>query len=77
MDWLPSVAFLIKTVDHPALADKSARIVIYCRSGGRASLAALNLQRLGYARIESVAGGIEAWKAAGQPIIADTTSYTG
>lgn len=74
---VPRGVLEFKTVDHPALANKSARIVIYCRSGGRAALAALNLQRLGYERIESVAGGIEAWKAAGQAVMTDTTSYTG
>ena len=74
---VPRGVLEFKTVDHPSLANKTARIVIYCRSGGRAALAALNLQRLGYSNIESVAGGIEAWKTAGQLIVTDTTSYTG
>lgn len=74
---IPRGVLEFKTVDHPALANKDSRIVIYCRSGGRASLSALNLQRLGYTNIESIAGGIEAWKAAGQAVITDTTSYTG
>ena len=74
---IPRGVLEFKTVDHPALASKDSRIVIYCRSGGRASLSALNLQRLGYTNIESIAGGIEAWKAASQAVITDTTSYTG
>ncbi len=74
---VPRGVLEFKTVDHPSLSNKAARIVIYCRSGGRAALAALNLQRLGYSNIESVAGGIEAWKNAGQPVVTDTTSYTG
>lgn len=74
---IPRGVLEFKTVDHPSLANKNDRIVIYCRSGGRASLSALNLQRLGYTNIASIAGGIEAWKAAGQPIVTDTTSYTG
>ncbi len=74
---IPRGVLEFKTVDHPALANKDSHIVIYCRSGGRASLSALNLQRLGYTHIESIAGGIEAWKVAGQAVITDTTSYTG
>ncbi len=72
---IPRGVLEFKTVDHPALANKNSRIVIYCRSGGRAALAALNLKRLGYSQIESIAGGIEAWKAAGQTVVTDTTVY--
>jgi rhodanese-related sulfurtransferase len=74
---IPRGVLEFKTVDHPALANKDSRIVIYCRSGGRAALAALNLKRLGYSQVESIAGGIEAWKAAGQAVVTDSTSYTG
>ena len=73
---IPRGVLEFKTVDHPALANKDSRIVIYCRSGGRAALAALSLKRLGYSQVESIAGGIEAWKAAGQATISDTTSYS-
>ncbi|MCU0646367.1 MAG: rhodanese-like domain-containing protein [Gemmatimonadaceae bacterium] len=40
-------------------------IVLYCASGNRSALAAVNLQEMGYASVSSMAGGIKAWVAAG------------
>ncbi|MFY9259460.1 MAG: rhodanese-like domain-containing protein [Gallionella sp.] len=74
---IPRGVLEFKTVDHPALANKDRKIVIYCRSGGRAALSALNLQRLGFSQIVSMAGGIEAWVAANQAVVTDTTPYVG
>ena len=42
-------------------ADKSASILVYCRTGGRAALAARSMQQLGYSNVQSLAGGYEAW----------------
>ncbi|MEC4747639.1 rhodanese-like domain-containing protein [Methylomicrobium sp. Wu6] len=44
------------------LADKSKAILVYCRTGGRAALAAQTLQSLGYLHVLSIAGGYEAWQ---------------
>ncbi|WP_147652566.1 rhodanese-like domain-containing protein [Vulcaniibacterium gelatinicum] len=57
-------------VTDPALADRTRPITLYCRSGGRAALAAQSLQQLGFTRVRSLAGGIMAWTAAGLPVIA-------
>ena len=43
------------------LADKSAAVLVYCRTGGRSALAAQALQELGYNNVLSMAGGFEAW----------------
>ncbi len=40
-------------------------IVLYCASGARSALAALTLDQMGYAGACSLAGGFQAWKAAG------------
>lgn len=50
---------------EPALAARDVPLVIYCRSGGRAALAADSLKQLGYTRVRSIAGGIDAWQQAG------------
>jgi rhodanese-related sulfurtransferase len=38
---------------------------LICRSGGRSALAAEALQRMGFSKIYSVAGGMQAWLDAG------------
>lgn len=55
-------------VSDPALSHKTRPIVLYCRTGGRAALAALNLQRMGFTDVRSIAGGIVGWEAAGLPL---------
>jgi len=43
------------------VADKSTEVVLYCGGGYRSALAAENLQRMGYTRVWSLAGGIKGW----------------
>jgi sulfur-carrier protein adenylyltransferase/sulfurtransferase len=50
--------------------DKSARTILYCRSGNRSGIAAAQLQRMGYTDVASVAGGIIAWQEQGLPVVA-------
>jgi molybdopterin/thiamine biosynthesis adenylyltransferase/rhodanese-related sulfurtransferase len=53
-----------------AAPDKSARTILYCRSGNRSYLAAEKLQALGYEDVASMAGGILAWQEQGLPVVA-------
>jgi rhodanese-related sulfurtransferase len=48
--------------------DRATRIVLYCGGGFRSALAADNLLKMGYSRVESMAGGWRAWTAAGLPV---------
>ena len=50
------------------IPDRGADIVLYCGGGFRSVLAAESLQRMGYTRVCSMAGGIRAWRAAGYPM---------
>jgi sulfur-carrier protein adenylyltransferase/sulfurtransferase len=52
-----------------AAPDKSARTILYCRSGNRSYKAAEQLQALGYEDVASVAGGILAWQEQGLPVV--------
>jgi sulfur-carrier protein adenylyltransferase/sulfurtransferase len=52
-----------------AAPDKSARTILYCRSGNRSYKAAEQLQALGYADVASMAGGILAWQEQGLPVV--------
>ena len=45
--------------------DREAPVVLYCAGGVRSALAADTLQRMGYQRVSSMAGGFARWKEAG------------
>lgn len=49
--------------------DPDVEIVTYCGAGNRSAIVAENLQRMGYTRVRSVAGGIRAWLEAGLPVV--------
>ena len=49
-------------------ADQSTKIIIYCKSGGRGSLATYALKRMGYTNVINMDGGFTAWTDAGYPI---------
>jgi rhodanese-related sulfurtransferase len=43
------------------IPDKGTEVVLYCGGGYRSALAAENLQRMGYTKVWSLAGGIKGW----------------
>ena len=53
-----------------AAPDKSARTILYCRTGSRSALAAAQMQKLGYEDVASMAGGIVLWQEQGLPVVA-------
>lgn len=50
------------------IPDKQAEIVLYCGGGFRSALAADALQKMGYTRVRSLAGGIRAWREQALPL---------
>jgi rhodanese-related sulfurtransferase len=48
--------------------DKSAPIVLYCRTGPMSARAAQDLVRLGYTNVYNLVGGFNAWVEAGLPL---------
>jgi len=51
-----------------AVPDRDAELVLYCGGGFRSALAADNLQKMGYTRVVSMAGGWRAWTEARLPV---------
>lgn len=51
---------------NPAFA-RAKKLVIYCASGGRSTLATRTLQEMGYDNAVNLAGGFAAWRQADGP----------
>ena len=52
----------------PQLSARDLKLVVYCKTGGRAALAACALHEMGYLHVKSIAGGFDAWASAGKPV---------
>ena len=53
---------------NPALQARDLKVLLYCKTSGRAALAAAALHEMGYLNVQSLAGGFDAWAAAGKPV---------
>ena len=51
----------------PECANKNGAFLIYCRTSGRAALSTVQLQKIGYTDVVSMAGGFEVWNNEGRP----------
>jgi rhodanese-related sulfurtransferase len=49
------------------MPDTGAKMILYCGGGFRSALVADNLQKMGYANVESMDGGWRGWNEAGLP----------
>ena len=58
---------------NPALQARDLKVVLYCKTSGRAALAANSLQEMGYQNVQSIAGGFDAWVGAGKPVVKPET----
>jgi rhodanese-related sulfurtransferase len=50
------------------ISDASRQLIVMCDEGYQSSLAAANLRRLGIDDATDLAGGFQAWRAAGLPV---------
>lgn len=50
------------------VGDLGRHVILMCDAGYQSSLAAATLQQLGFARATDLAGGFQAWRAAGLPV---------
>ena len=67
---LPRGVLEFKIADLPAVSSADTDILLYCKTGDRAALAAQSLETLGYKNVVSIAGGYDAWTEAGKPTTA-------
>ena len=53
---------------HKPELDPAGRVIVYCRSGARASLACVTLKDMGFENVANLEGGFGAWQEAGLPV---------
>ena len=53
-----------------AAPSRSARTILYCRTGNRSAIAAAQMQEMGYEDVASMSGGIILWQEQGLPVVA-------
>lgn len=57
--------------------DRSAPIVLYCRSGNMSAQAAQTLEAMGYERVVDLKGGMNAWTEAGFELLTEPPASEG
>lgn len=57
-----------KIASNPKMQPRDLNIVLYCKTSGRAALSAKSLAEMGYTHVRSIAGGVDAWVAAGHEV---------
>ena len=50
---------------NPQFQSHDLKIALYCKTSGRAALCAQSLKQMGFLNVSSIAGGFDAWQAAG------------
>ena len=58
-----------KMANNPDFQARDMNIVLYCKTSGRAALSAQSLAQMGYTHVRSIAGGVDAWLAAGHALV--------
>jgi phage shock protein E len=65
--YIPYTDVAARATELPA--NKTAKIVVYCRSGHESAVAAQSLVGLGYTNIDNLDGGMDAWTASGGQLV--------
>jgi rhodanese-related sulfurtransferase len=65
--YVPYVDLTARAAELPT--DKTAKIVVYCRSGSESAIAAQTLIDLGYTNIDNLDGGMNAWSVSGRALV--------
>jgi rhodanese-related sulfurtransferase len=61
--------------DHPALINPTATILLYCKNGGRSTLAAHTLKQMGFENVHMLSGGFDGWTGTVHKVEIDPSVY--
>lgn len=65
---IPRGMLEFKISNEPLLQNLARPIIVYCKTSGRAALAVVAMQSMGFQNVVSLAGGFDAWVAAAHPV---------
>jgi rhodanese-related sulfurtransferase len=60
---------------HPALSDPKAPMLVYCKNGGRSSLAVHTLKLMGFDAVKMLVGGFDGWSGDVHKVEVDPSVY--
>ncbi len=69
---IPRGLLEFKLSGDEALSARDLNIILYCKTSGRAALAAQSLKQMGYLHVHSITGGFDAWHAEGKTVVTPT-----
>jgi rhodanese-related sulfurtransferase len=72
---IPRGVLEFKVGNHPDLNDSQSSILIYCKNGGRSTLAAYTLKQMGFTHVEMLIGGFDSWSGNVHTIEVDPSIY--
>ncbi|MCP5350969.1 MAG: sulfurtransferase [Oceanospirillaceae bacterium] len=61
--------------NHPALQKRDAAMLVYCKNGGRSTLACDTLQKMGFTQVKMLAGGFDNWAGTVHKVEVDPNVY--
>lgn len=57
-----------ETALHKPVFSSGKKLLLFCATGGRSTLAAKTLMDMGFSEVAHIGGGFAAWEAAGGPV---------
>lgn len=72
---VPRGVLEFKVGNHPDLSDSERNILLYCKNGGRSTLAAFTLKQMGFTQVEMLIGGFDGWNGSIHSVEVDPSVY--
>lgn len=72
---IPRGVLEFRVGEHPALVDPAAPILLYCKNGGRSTLAAHTLKQMGFSEVKMLVGGFDDWQGDVHSVEVDPSVY--
>ncbi len=69
---IPRGLLEFKLSSDASLESRDLKVILYCKTSGRAALSAKAMSDMGYLNIQSIAGGFDAWEAGGKSVVKST-----